>query len=248
METLQPYFLKLGEKVCSWLDQSGFDFCQGGIMAKNPKWCQPLSIWKGYFSDWIHAASPEDLLYTSIFFDFRFAYGDSRITEDLFSHLIKTLSNWTGFFRNMAENAVYFKPPIGVFGKLLVRSKSPHKRCIDIKMANTPIVDYARIYALKHQIRETATQDRLYHLYLKKILSRNEYNELEQTYCFNMQIRFMAQIQAILGQNLPPHNYINPKDLSSIEKKMLKEVLKKIKALQAKLNFDFIGTTDHPIS
>ena len=248
METLQPYFLKLGEKVCTWLDQSGFDFCQGGIMAKNPKWCQPLSIWKGYFSDWIHAASPEDLLYTSIFFDFRFAYGDSRITDDLYSYLMKSLSNWAGFFRNMAENAVYFTPPIGVFGNLLVRSKSPHKRCIDIKMANMPIVDYARIYSLKHQIRETATQDRLYHLYMKKILSRNAYNELEQAYCFNMQIRFMTQIQAILAQNLKPDNYINPKDLSSIEKKMLKEVLKKIKALQAKLRFDFIGTTDHPIS
>ncbi len=248
METLQPYFLELGKKVCTWLDQSGFDFCQGGIMAKNPKWCQPLSVWKGYFSDWIHAASPEDLLYTSIFFDFRFAYGDNRITENLFSHLVKTLSNWTGFFRNMAENAVYFKPPIGVFGNLIVRSTPPHKRCIDIKMANTPIVDYARIYSLKHQIRETATQDRLYHLYLKKILSRNAYNELEQAYCFNMQIRFMAQIQAILGQNLPPHNYINPKDLSSIEKKLLKEVLKKIKTLQAKLRFDFIGDSEHPIS
>jgi len=212
-ENLQAYFLELGEKVCTWLDQSGFDFCQGGIMAKNPKWCQPLSIWKKYFSSWIHAAAPEDLLHT----------------------------NWPGFFRNMAENAVYFKPPIGLFGNFLVRSKDPHKHCIDIKMANLPIVDFARIYSLKHQIKATSTQDRLHQLYVKKVLSRQEYNELEQGYSFIMQLRFMGQIQAILGKNIKAHNYINPKQLSSIEKRMLKEVLKKIKSIQAQLSFDFIG-------
>ena len=245
---LQTYFLKLGEKVCTWLDRSGFDFCQGGIMAKNSKWCQPLSIWKEYFSNWIHAASPEDLLHTSIFFDFRFAYGNSQITDELAGHLMKSLSNWTGFFRNMAENAVYFKPPMGLFGNFLVRSKGPYKNCLDIKMANLPIVDFARIYSLKHQIQETATLDRLYQLYVKKVLSRNEYNELEQIYCFNMQLRFMGQLQAILGQRLEPSNYINPRHLSSIEKKMLKEGFKKIKGIQAKLSFDFIGVADSRIS
>ena len=148
----------------------------------------------------------------------------------------------------MAENAVYFKPPIGFFGNLQVRSKGPHKHCMDIKMANTPIVDFARIYALKHHIKETSTQDRLYKLYIKRILSRHEYNELDQAYSFNMQLRFMGQIQAILGQNIKAHNYISPRQLSSIEKRMLKEVLKKIKAIQAKLTFDFIGATDQGIS
>lgn len=248
MDHCQAYFLALGEKVCTWLDQSGFDFCQGGIMAKNSRWCQPLSVWKHYFSTWIHAASPEDLLHTSIFFDFRFAYGDSQLTCDLTAHMNRSLSQWSGFFRNMAENAIYFSPPIGLFGHLRVRSKAPHKHCIDIKMANTPIVDFARIYSLKHHIRETATQDRLYQLYLKKVLSRQEYNELEQAYSFNMQLRFMGQIQAIIGKNLPPDNYINPRHLSSMEKKMLKEVLKKIKTFQAKLRIDFIGVTDSPIS
>jgi CBS domain-containing protein len=248
IETLQPYFLLLGEKVCAWLDQSGFDFCQGGIMAKNPEWCQPLSKWKHYFSSWIHAAAPEDLLHTSIFFDFRFAYGDQAITDDLTTHLLTSLSNWIGFFRNMAKNAVYFQPPIGFFGNFQVNAHGPHKNCLDIKMASIPIVDFARIYALKQGIKQTATQERLYQLYVKKILSKEAYNELDQAYSFMMQIRFKVQIQAILGQNLNPDNYVNPRHLSSIEKRTLKEILKKIKDIQAKLRFDFIGATDQQIS
>jgi CBS domain-containing protein len=46
---VQEYFLHLGEKVCSWLDQTGYAFCEGDNMAKNPKWCQPLSFGKSIF-------------------------------------------------------------------------------------------------------------------------------------------------------------------------------------------------------
>ena len=71
LESVNAYFLKLGEHVCNILDKTGYDFCKGGIMAKNPKWCQPISIWKKYFKDWVYKAGPEALLQTSIFFDFR---------------------------------------------------------------------------------------------------------------------------------------------------------------------------------
>ncbi len=30
-------------RTITWLDQAGYDFCLGGSMAQNPKWCQPLS-------------------------------------------------------------------------------------------------------------------------------------------------------------------------------------------------------------
>ena len=243
-EDVKSYFIKLGEKVCTWLDQAGYNFCTGGVMAKNPKWCQPLSNWKIYFSTWIHAAEPEDLLHSTIFFDFRLAYGDPDLVDDLSNHLFASLVGWTGFFRHMTENAVYFKPPIGFFGNFLVKSEGKYRYCLNIKNAMTPIVDFARIYALKNNIKETNTQERLYQLYLKKILSRDEYNEIEQAYSFIMQIRFMQQIYSIIDEGIKPVNYINPKKLSTIEQKMLKEVFKRIERIQTKLSFEFTGESD----
>ncbi|MCP4022620.1 MAG: hypothetical protein GY729_12325 [Desulfobacteraceae bacterium] len=239
----QKYFLNLGEKVCTWLDQAGYDYCGGNIMAKNPKWCQSISKWKSYFSQWIYEATPKDLFHTSIFFDFRFAYGNKDLTDSLSRHLFASLSGWSGFFRNMTQNAVYFKPPIGIFQNFLVEKKGEHKNCLNIKMAQLPFIEFARIYALKHHIKETNTQDRLYQLFLKKTITRNEYNEIEQAYSFMMQLRFMGQINRILGDQLKAHNYIHPKKMSSIEKRMLKEVLKKAKELQSKLSLDFTGTS-----
>jgi PAS domain S-box-containing protein len=43
------YFQKLGEIVCRDLNSVGYQYCKGDIMAQNPKWTQPLAIWKEYF-------------------------------------------------------------------------------------------------------------------------------------------------------------------------------------------------------
>ena len=81
--SVNRYFLQLGEHVCNMLDKTGYDFCKGNIMAKNPKWCQPVSAWNKYFKEWIFNASSETLLKTSIFFDFRFGYGDIGLVDEL---------------------------------------------------------------------------------------------------------------------------------------------------------------------
>jgi CBS domain-containing protein len=238
---VQEYFLNLGEKVCNWLNQVGYAFCDGDNMAKNPKWCQPLSVWKEYFSSWIYSGGPEELLKSSIFFDFKGAYGDMEIIEELREFLFDSLKGWAGFFRNMTENALYFKPPIGFFRNFVVESKGQHRDSFDIKAAMQPVVDFARIYALKNKIDETNTQDRLFQLYLKKALPWQDYNELDQAYSFMMQLRFVRQISAIMDENAKPDNYINPKKLSRIEQTMLKEIFSRIDKLQAKLSFEFTG-------
>lgn len=243
-EAAGRYFLSLGEKVCTWLDQAGYAFCEGEIMAMNPKWCQALSVWKEYFYNWIHTAEPGDLLHSSIFFDFRYAYGSPFLVDELSDYLFASLSGWTGFLRHLAENAVCFDPPLGLFGKFIVKSKGRYKDCLDIKQPMVPIVDFARLYAFSGNIRETNTQERLYQLYLRKILSREDYHEIEQAYSFMMQLRFVRQITAIVDEKRKPDNYINPKKLSGIEQKMLKEIFKKIGKIQGKLKFEFIGETE----
>ena len=182
-----------------------------------------------------------DLLQSSIFFDFRGAYGDMDLITELRKYLFGSLVGWPGFFRHLTENALHFKPPIGFFRNFLVESKGEHQNSFDIKSAMTPIVDFARIYALKNKLEETNTQERLYQLYLKTVLSWQDYNELEQAYSFLMQLRFIRQITSVIDENKKPDNYVNPKKLSSIEQIMLKEIFKRIEKMQTKLSFEFTG-------
>jgi CBS domain-containing protein len=243
-QEVKRYFLKFGKQVCTWLDQIGYHFCPGQIMASNPQWCQPLSAWKRYFHAWIHAAGPEDLLHSSIFFDFRLGGGTADLVENLSDYLFKSLEWWPGFFRHMTENAVYFKPPIGFFGNFQVESSGKHRNCLSIKNTMAAIVDFARIYALKNGIQETNTQERLYQLHLKQILPFKTYREIEQAFNFVMQIRIAHQINRIIVKGLEPDNHINPNKLSAIEQKMLKEVFKRIEKMQKQISLEFTGESD----
>jgi len=240
---VKEYFLKFGEKVCTLLDQAGYVFCKGNVMAMNPKWCQSLLTWKKYFSGWIHAAEGKDLLDASIFFDFRTGYGNNDFIDSLHRHLFDSLEGWPGFFRHLTENAMYFRPPLGFFRNFVVESKGKHRDAFDIKSAMMPIVDFARIYALKNKIEETNTLERLRQLNIKKVLSRQQYKEIERAYSFLLQLRLARQITSMIDEKAEPDNYINPKALTRIEQKMLKEIFVRIEKFQSKLSFDFIGMT-----
>lgn len=242
-DAVRKYFLELGDVVCTWLDEAGYAYCKGDIMAKNPKWCQPFSIWKEYFSSWIFTGKPEALLHSSIFFDFRGAYGDMELIEKLRRFLFGSLEGWAGFYRNLTENALHFKPPLGFFRNFVVESKGEHRNALDLKGAMQPIIDFARIYALRSKIEETNTLERLKQIFIKKVISRQEFNELEHSYSFLMQLRFVRQVTAVTEENGSPDNYINPKKLSRIEQTMMKEIFKRIEKFQSKLSFDFTGLT-----
>jgi CBS domain-containing protein len=240
-ESVRGYFLKFGEKVCTGLDQAGYTFCKGDVMAKNPQWCQPLSAWKEYFAKWIATVEPMALLQSNIFFDFRGGYGDMDLAVQLRRHLFASLAARPNFFRYLTETSLNMKPPLGFFRNFIVESKGEHRDAFDIKSSMTPIVNFARAYALYHGIEETNTQERLDRLFLKNVLSEQDYHEIEQSYSYLMQMRFVRQVTAVMKENGKPDNYINPKTLSRMEQNMLREIFKSIEKFQVKMSYDFTG-------
>jgi CBS domain-containing protein len=238
---VSSFFLEVGKRACTMLDQIGYALCDGDVMAQNPNWCQPLSKWMTYFLQWIHAAEPEDLLQASIFFDFRCGYGDAQLVDSLRDHLHGAIRQWSGFLRHMTENALYFRPPLGFFRNFVVESKGEHRDAFDIKSAMMPIVDFARVYALKNGIATTNTLDRLAQLRDKEVISQEEYVEIEKAYSFLMQLRLTRHVTAAMEHHKKPDNFINPKRLSRIEQTMLKEIFKRVEKFQGKMQFDFVG-------
>lgn len=229
------YFLGLGRSICGALNEIGYDLCRGDIMAQNPKWCQPLAVWKDYFRSWIRFASPEDLLNSTIFFDLRCAHGHAPLVTELRIDLMERLVEWPLFLGYLAQNAQHFRPPLGFFRNFIVESKGEHRDTFDIKKVMVPIVDYARIFALKHGFSATNTEERLRQLFTRQLLSEESYHELEQAYSFLMQLRFARQINAIMAENSPPDNFINPKKLTRIEQTMLKEIFLRIDNMQKEI-------------
>ncbi len=240
-ERAREYFLKLGERVNLWMDQCGYSFCKGEVMARNVKWCQPFSVWKSYFHGWINAAEPQDLLEVNIFFDFRCVYGKKELASQLRAYIDGLLKERPVFFQFIARNALLYKPPIGFFGKIVVESSGENPSTFDIKESIKPIVNFARLYALRYGIEETNTQERLHRLYVGDILTKASYEEMVKVYDYLMQMRFRHQALA-LNENRSPDNFINPKSLTDIEHTLLKNMFSQIGNFQKRLSYDFTGT------
>jgi len=237
-EAVRAYFLSLGEKVCGWLDKAGYTFCDGDIMAKNPKWCQPLSVWKNYFRSWVNSMDPEALLDSSIFFDFRGVHGDLSLTGELFDELNSLTATKPLFFYFLAQNCLRFKPPLGFLKKIVVESSGKNKDTFSIKKAMTPIVDLARLYALKNQINEQGTLSRLKQLNAKGVITDDFYKEVQLTYKYLMGLRFEHQA-LFMAKGKRPNNQINPKKLPAIERTMLKESMIQVSNFQNKISMEY---------
>ncbi|UCZ55907.1 DUF294 nucleotidyltransferase-like domain-containing protein [Desulfurispirillum indicum] len=241
MDEVRQYFLAMAEKVCAWLDDIGYSYCPGKIMAQNPDWCQPLSTWKRYFTTWVHTAEPQDMLEINIFFDFRCVYGERSMVEELREHIQGEWQQNPLFIYLLAENAFRYKPPIGLFGNIMTSSpKDEQQGSFDIKDAMMPVVNIARAQALRYGVGETHTLDRIQRLHERGIFKESEYSEMLLVYDFLMQLRLKYQaLEAKEG--LPIDNLIQLKSLTHIEQMTLKNVFNKINDFLAKLRQDFTG-------
>jgi CBS domain-containing protein len=239
-EEVNEWFLKFGTLICDWLNDAGFPYCDGGIMAKNQKWNQPISKWKQYFRDWVTRPTPEEMLNSLIFFDLKPVSGLYHLADDLKDDLRSTLLKGAPiFFTNMAQAVTDRRPPLSIFRTFVLEKDGEHKATLDLKTGGSSlIVDIARIYALKEGIMETNTQERIRAVAAKKKISRTFEEDMLQAYDFLMQIRFQHQIQ-LLEAGLEPDNHLDPSNISMLEKKILKETFKLLSDGQEKMLKEF---------
>jgi len=239
-EPIRRYFQQLGERISNDLDAVGYAFCDGNIMAKNPKWVQPLEVWKEYFTTWINSSDPESILDSSIFFDFRCIYGNDAFCTTLRQHVNNNTENKPVFFYHLAQSVMKFKPPLSFFGNIVGEHQHADENHIDIKKILLPVTGFIRIYALQYQMNQTNSLLRLMQLYEENIINKSMYDELLQSYDYLMYQRLRFQSQDIVNGRAPS-NKISMQELTSIEVMTLKKVLNEISNVQSKLNFDFKG-------
>ncbi|OEU82835.1 MAG: hypothetical protein BA865_09465 [Desulfobacterales bacterium S5133MH4] len=233
------YFLRLAQRVTSGLERCGFPLCKGDVMASNPRWCQPESVWKRYFSLWINKASPEDLRNCTIFFDFRSLAGVTVLAQRLRAFLNHNIEKNRAFLRHLTTNALYNGPPLGFLRALVVEKTGVHKNQLNLKMSGlVPVVDAIRVLSLSEQINATNTLNRLELTAHKKLLSKNMAEDIKEAFNFIMLLRInhhMTQKE----KEIEPSDHIDPRGLSKLQEKCLIEAFHVIRDMQGELKTRF---------
>ena len=233
--SVHAYFQRFSETVCTWLDQAGYAFCNGKVMAMNPQWCQPISQWKQYFSAWITESSPKDLMEVSIFFDFRCLYGDHGFVDELREHIASRSENKAAFLFQLAQNTLSFKVPIDFFGKIAVESGGDHPNTFNVKHVIAQIVGFARIYAINYSLESTNTLKRIDILLERKILNRVTHEEIVEAYNYLMQLRFRHQV-SMIHRGEPPDNHVHINELTHMEKELFEKIFSHVNQLRKRLS------------
>ncbi len=233
------YFRRFGNQAIAHLESCGYALCKGDIMASNPKWRKPFMVWRSYFDRWLAAPEPKEVLHATIFFDFRPGYGDVLLGDRLRDHLVRYAPRKGIFLMHLAKDCLAGKPPLSFFRNFIVEKDGEHKNRLDVKTRGlVPIVDFARLFALRHGLRQTNTVERLQTLAEGNHIPRELYTETIEAYEFQMQLRLVHQLR-MMEAGLTPHNFIDPAELSELEKQTLKEAFAVVNRIQGYIKDEF---------
>lgn len=231
-EVAKSYFQNFGKKLNRDLNQVGYHYCPGEIMAGNPKWNTDLLSWKAYFTRWIQDSNPQDILDTSIFFDFRYICGEQAFVDELREHVNQTSENKTLFFYHMAQSIVKLKLPKSDF-----RSG---EQSLDLKEMLLPVTSYIRLSSIRKNLYETSTTKRVEQLHERKVFDKDTYEELKLTFNFLTHLRIKNQARNI-AQNELPGNTIQVNQLNRIDIVVMKKLFTEIAGLQSRLSSLYSG-------
>lgn len=230
-----PWFARLAERLGRVLVALGFPRCEGGFMADNPRWCQPLSVWRAHFESWMSAPTPQHVLEACIYLDFRPVAGRTGVAEALRDWVTARAPRQVAFLRHLARAVVDRRSPLGWLGRLAVERRGPHRGRLDLKAHGVfPLIQAARVHALALGVAETHTLERFRAAAAHGALGPAELEQLEEAYAVVGRLRLRRQL-ACLDAGLTADNHVAPGELSRSDRLLLVEAFHAISSLRRSL-------------
>ncbi len=232
-EAHMPYFAKFAKYVSDGLDVCGYFYCPGDMMATNPRWCQPLRVWKEYFRGWIAKPNPEAQMLASVMFDLRPIGGAFELFSDLQAETLDEANANSIFVAHMIANSLKHTPPLGLLRGFATIRSGEHRNTLDLKHNGVvPIVDLARIYSLQGKLTEANTRARLKAAETAQVISPSGARDLLDAYDLIAETRLEHQVK-LAKSGAKPDNYLPPPDLSDFERSHLRDAFVVVKTMQS---------------
>jgi CBS domain-containing protein len=219
----EKYFLHLGSEIAKGLNQTGYPYCHGDVMASNPSWCMSSLEWQQQINGWAEEKSWESIRNLLILTDSRTLYGERQ-----YIHKLKQFSFMTiqinKLLPQIYNNTLYSKKGIGILGQFLAETHGNFSGQLNLKETTLiPFVNSVRFLALKEKIVETSTLSRISQL-PEAIFSKEE----KETYKDHFSTLLKYRLLYGNHSDYEASHYLDIKKLPKAQKKELKEILKTV--------------------
>ncbi|WEG11795.1 DUF294 nucleotidyltransferase-like domain-containing protein [Pullulanibacillus sp. KACC 23026] len=224
-------FIKTAAELGTYyLNEIGYPFCPGNVMATNKRWSNDTDSWLEAMARHIKRGQPDDIKYLFIASDIRGFYGDLSLAQETKSRLIQTLQASPFILKRMHEHIREPKVSLGWFGHVYTERFGKQSGKVNIKVGfYVPIVNALKFLAIKHGIFAPSSLDRLEALEHLGVIVKEEAVILKQA----LQICLYFRGLASLNPSSQERDYLDLTTLSESDVERLKASLKEIKAFHS---------------
>ncbi len=239
LERQRLLFLRIADVVCTWLNNSGFSYCPGGIMAVNPANCLTAAEWKARYAAWVTRSDSLALLDIHVFFDIKCSYGSEKLAGALQRAVFQSIAAKPAFLAHFARNCLQYSVPRGIFGTVKTEERDG-REVVNIKECIIPLINFTRLYALREHVAVTATMERAGKLRELGVFDEETFITIERSFETLWELRFVNQILAH-GELRKVNDDLLVAGLSDENRRRLREALASVSVLQSRLSYDFLG-------
>ncbi len=233
MDPDHPWFADLARFVCDGLNGAGYVYCPGDMMATNPRWRQPVEVWRDYFRGWIDRPSPEAQMLASVMFDLRAIAGEAALLGGLQAGTLAAARPNSIFVAHMIANSLKHRPPLGLIGGFATIRSGEHRNQIDMKMNGVvPVADLGRVYALQAGLAPVNTRARLLAAGEAGAISAAGAGDLIAAYDL-IQTRRLDHQARLIRAGRKPDNFLAPSDLPDFERSHLRDAFVVVRTMQS---------------
>jgi CBS domain-containing protein len=231
-DAADQWYADLATALTDGMERIGFPRCPGDVMASNPRWRRTVSGWRRVFRAWMNEPEPTPIMEAQIFFDMRPVTGDVSLYASLASDILAIAPRSTRFLAHLAASAVQRTPPIGFFRNFVLERDGQHRNALDLKHGGiAAVVQLARLYCLTHGLAPVNTQTRLTAARNAGAISAESADNLADAYEFICYQRVRHQGRQI-RVGVTPDNYVDPDELSDLDKKHLRDAFAVVRNMQ----------------
>ena len=240
--TVDPWFIELAERLTAALDRLRFPICRGGVMATNPLWRKTLPQWRRQVAGWMRRRTPATLLACDIFLDFRCVHGCRALADELRAFVTEAAARDRGFLQEMFGIQADHGAGIGLFGRLRTeRADRRHRGELNLKLHGTlPLAEAVRLLALASAVPASGTLARIDALVERGVMGADDADHLRAAFALLTGLQLRRQV-ADYRDGRAVSSFVDPRALSERELGLLKDALRAVNELRARVRADLTG-------
>lgn len=214
-----------GQSVVMTLDAAGLPLCPGGVMLNSPEWRGDLEEWLERLTGWLSNPREKGPWQSGLILDFTPVRGPTEDALELRSRLWEYVRTKPIVLRLLVQELTQYRLPLTFFGAFITEKDGPWKGHMDIKHSVLAhLTNGSRILALKYSINTPSTYERIVALTEAGHFGGSLGSNLLDAWEWLQYRRHRIGLECY-HSGKPPHNHLNPAELSKEDRGRLKSAI-----------------------